>query len=300
MKHFYRYLPVSDDIRQSGLFVVAGGYTLIPPHTPYPPFQHPSDHHFQWNKGRVLREYQAIYVTRGAGMFESKSTGPRRISAGSMFVLFPGEWHRYGPVQETGWDEYWVAFDGGQAKQITEDCGLSPSRPILQVQVSPALADEFIRITDELRTEQIGYQGIVSSRVAVLMAMAFALSQRSGFEGKEILAVIEEAKRILSETFEQHINIPALADSLHVGYSLFRREFRNYTGLSPAQYHQEIRINHAVNMLTTTTLPISVVAARIGLDPPAYFFRLFKRKIGCTPGQYRAATQGSAGPGDNE
>ena len=112
MKNFYRYLPLGEDVRTRSLYVVAGGYTMIPAHTPYPPMLHPSDHHFLWRQGRTLQEYQLIYITRGGGLFEGKSCGCCRLQAGSLFLLFPGEWHRYSPDPATGWDEYWVAFQG--------------------------------------------------------------------------------------------------------------------------------------------------------------------------------------------
>ncbi len=129
MEHFYRYLPISDETRQQSLYVIAGGFTLIPPHTSYPPQPHPADHQFRWDQGRTLPEYQLIYITRGGGVAEFATGGVRSIQAGDFFMLFPGEWHRYHPDDGTGWDEYWVAFQGARAAQIVAEYPLTRADP---------------------------------------------------------------------------------------------------------------------------------------------------------------------------
>ena len=64
---------------------------------------------YSWKKGRVLAEYQALYVTRGAAEFESKPTGSENVAVGNVILLFPGVWHRYRPVLKAGWGTYWIA-----------------------------------------------------------------------------------------------------------------------------------------------------------------------------------------------
>src|ERR1700722_5895732 len=107
---FFRYLPVSKRDQQWGLFVTAGGFNSIEPKTAYPRPGHPRGYAFSWNKGRVLAEYQALLITRGAGEFESNRSARQPVSKGNVILLFPRVWHRYRPIYEEGWDEYWISF----------------------------------------------------------------------------------------------------------------------------------------------------------------------------------------------
>src|SRR3954469_8567942 len=110
MVNFYKYLPVSTTDESWGLNVLNTGCTHIMAGSSYPYDTHPAHHNFNWEKGRVLHEFQVIYITKGSGIFESKNGGKQAIAAGSIILLFPEERHRYKPDEKTGWDEYWVGF----------------------------------------------------------------------------------------------------------------------------------------------------------------------------------------------
>ena len=62
---FFRYLPVSEREEQWGLYVTAGGFNAIKPGDRYPRPGHPRAYALSWSKGRVLSEYQALYITQG-------------------------------------------------------------------------------------------------------------------------------------------------------------------------------------------------------------------------------------------
>jgi AraC-like DNA-binding protein len=292
MKYYSRYLPLSDEARQQSLYVLASGYTVIPPHTPYPPTIHPADHQFRWEQGRTLQEYQLVYIARGRGIFESRSAGRLRIETGAFFVLFPGEWHRYSPDPETGWDEYWIAFQGNTADALIAESTLSYTEPLLGAPLSDRIQYEFNQIMEEMRREAIGYQRVIVVRTMMILAAAAATAMRHGFEGTNILDAIERGKAILFEQMDRNINVEEMAATLGVGYSLFRKSFRKYIGMSPAQYHLELRINEASHLLRTTTLPVATIALRVGFDSSNYFCRIFRKKTGQSPGEYRAVTQG--------
>lgn len=292
MKFFSRYLPLTEEARQQSLYILASGHQTIPPNTSYPPMSHPTDHQFRWEQGRVLQEYQMVFIAGGAGIFESRTAGRRPVKTGTLFVLFPGEWHRYSPYPQTGWDEYWVAFHGQMAESLVKESTLSPADPLLGPLPGDRIQHEFVQIIEEMRQEAIGYQKIVGARAMLLMATATASILRQGFEGTDILHAIERGKAALFDQLDQNINMEKMAADLGVGYSLFRKTFRNYIGMSPAQYHLELRINEASHLLRTTTLPIAVVGARVGFDSACYFCRIFKRKTGQSPSEHRAVTQG--------
>ena len=149
---FFRYLPVGAADRAWGLWVTVGGTTLIPPGTPYPPLLHPEGYQFDWKRGRVLNEFQFVYITRGRGVFESRPTGRRSVEAGTLFILFPGVWHRYAPDPGTGWDEHYVSFDGPYARRICGRPSFSPSEAVLDLGLDPPLFDAYRRLMEELRT----------------------------------------------------------------------------------------------------------------------------------------------------
>lgn len=290
MKYFYRYLQLTDDIKRKKLYVIAEGYTLIPPGLTYPPLPHPQGHDFRWNDGRILEEYQLIYITRGGGVFESKTGGKCEIHEGNMFMLFPGEWHRYRPSVETGWDEYWIAFQGDAADFSASAAPFSPSNPVLNIGLNEALVEEFVHITEDTDREAAGYQQIIAARTQLILAIASALSQQQTPQS-DVLRAIERAKCIMLEQIDNPLSVETVASDLGISYSVFRRAFRQCTGMSPAKYHMQLRLNTARQLLRSTSLPIATISERVGFDTAYYFTRIFREKTGLTPSSYRSMSQ---------
>ncbi|MFW5995447.1 MAG: AraC family transcriptional regulator, partial [Spirochaetia bacterium] len=58
----------------------------------YPPnpHHHPPEYRKNLSSGRILGEFQIVYITRGAGFFHSEYTARRRVNAGDCLILFPG------------------------------------------------------------------------------------------------------------------------------------------------------------------------------------------------------------------
>ena len=109
---FKKYLPISSIDRSWGLNINDIGHTVIPENSGYPSKGHPGTHMFAWETGRILNEFHFVVISAGKGEFESKSAVKTSINKGDGFILFPGEWHRYRPLKETGWTESWVGFSG--------------------------------------------------------------------------------------------------------------------------------------------------------------------------------------------
>jgi len=79
----------------------------------------------------------------------------------------------------------------------------------------------------------------------------------------------------------------ALARMCHVSPAHFGYLFRRETGLSPLEYQQHRRMQHAKRMLAAGDDPIGEIARRVGYDDPYYFSRVFHRIEGTSPSQYR-------------
>jgi transcriptional regulator GlxA family with amidase domain len=67
----------------------------------------------------------------------------------------------------------------------------------------------------------------------------------------------------------------------------FVRRFTRATGMSPLDYIHALRLEEAKQMLETQDLPVEAVAEEVGYQDNGFFGRLFRRRVGMTPGQYR-------------
>lgn len=67
----------------------------------------------------------------------------------------------------------------------------------------------------------------------------------------------------------------------------FKRRFKRATGYSPLEYVHCLRVEEAKRRLERTNEPVEEIGWRVGYEDPAFFRRLFKRRIGMTPGSFR-------------
>ncbi len=67
----------------------------------------------------------------------------------------------------------------------------------------------------------------------------------------------------------------------------FTRRFREATGMAPLEYVHTLRLEEAKQMLESGEEPVEGIANEVGYEDAAFFSRLFRRKVGLTPVQYR-------------
>ena len=71
------------------------------------------------------------------------------------------------------------------------------------------------------------------------------------------------------------------------GHEHVCRQARTHLGLSPTEYVNRVRIQHAAMLLSSTTRPLATVAEECGFENMSYFHRRFREHYGTTPGGYR-------------
>jgi AraC-like DNA-binding protein len=286
-QEYFRYLPVGDYDKCWGVYVTGVGCTSVPPLSKsYPVSVHPDHYQFRWENGRILQEYQALYVLRGDGEFESKSVGSKKVLPGSLMLLFPGEWHRYRPRHAIGWDEYWISFGGRHIDDLTRHGVISRQQPVLHTGVDDAVLHPYLAALDRAWTEPIGYQQLLAAGVMEILAAALAAVRRQRTSSRAE-TVVREAKVLLEQHTAKIVNMERLAARFQLGEKHFRRIFKSQTGLSPYQYYLHVRIHRAKEMLLGTTLSIKEIAAALHFETPFHFSTVFKKKTGVSPSRWR-------------
>ena len=206
-------------------------------------------------------------------------------------MLFPGEWHNYHPLEETGWTEYWIGFKGPQADALVEKGFFSKNRPVMEVSFQDDLLDAYSRAIKIAESQKSGFQQALSGLVSSLLGFAYYHNRNRSFSLTNTDRLMAKAKMLVSEQLFS-IDPKGLADQLFVSYSSFRRTFKEYTGFSPAKYILNLKIDQAKEMLTNSPAEIKEIAYKLGFDNTDYFFTVFRRLTGQTPLSYRAETQG--------
>lgn len=109
----------------------------------------------------------------------------------------------------------------------------------------------------------------------------------------EIPAPEEEpsaAERVISyirEEYHRPLSLEQLAGHFNFSPKYISNLIKARTGKSYTDYLTDLRISHAVELLVRTNMEIKEIAASVGYEDQQYFHRIFKKKTGQTPTQYR-------------
>ncbi len=84
------------------------------------------------------------------------------------------------------------------------------------------------------------------------------------------------------------LSLPALAARAGMTERTFSRVFHKETGITPAAFVEAARVDRAKALLETSAWPLARVAERAGFGSPHALHRAFLKRVGATPGEYRA------------
>jgi len=283
-----KYLVANARDKEWGLTVATVGYEEIAPHDSYPTKGHADGYYFHVEEGRVLNEYQLLYLTDGEGTFKTDSIRTTPIKAGDMFLLFPGERHTYHPKADIGWKSYWIGFKGKNIDDRIAHSFLSPKKPIYHVGFSNELVELYEKAYNAAMDEKAYHQQTLAGIVNLLIGMMYSLERNIEFDkNQKHVDMINKARLRIRESLESSLSIQEIVRDLGVSYSNFRKLFKEYTGLSPAIYQQDLRLQRAKELLSATDYSVKEIAYRLNFESPDYFSAKFKAKTGKKPSDLR-------------
>lgn len=99
--------------------------------------------------------------------------------------------------------------------------------------------------------------------------------------------VIEQVKIYMEHNYQKDLSQDFIASLFYLNRSYLSSLFRQKTGLKFVDYLNDIRIEKSKDLLANTNRKMYQISRAVGYDNPKYFFRIFKKKVGLTPEQYR-------------
>jgi AraC-like DNA-binding protein len=283
-----KYMVVNERDARWGLTVSTVGYEEISLGDSYPTRGHADGYYFSLDSGRELNEYQLLYLTEGEGLFKSAHQTETPIKEGDLFLLFPGEWHSYHPLNNTGWKSYWIGFKGINMDMRVMNGFLSPEKAIYHVGFSEDIVRLYRMAYDTAMKEAAYSQQLLAGIVNHLIGMMYSLERNIILsKDQSHVDMVNRAQLRIREELESSLTIQQIAQDLGVSYSNFRKLFKEYTGISPALYQQDLKLQRAKELLSTTDLSIKEIAYQLNFESPDYFSAKFKIKTGRKPSELR-------------
>lgn len=100
-------------------------------------------------------------------------------------------------------------------------------------------------------------------------------------------AAVRGCERWLSEHFREPGAVARAVAHARIPERTLKRRFKSATGLALIDYLQNLRIEEAKRLLESTDRAVDEISYEIGYEDPSFFRRLFKRRTGVAPVQYR-------------
>ncbi len=101
-------------------------------------------------------------------------------------------------------------------------------------------------------------------------------------------SMLEKIEQFIQENYDNcSFSIQEMANSLDMNSSSMSQYFKNKKNITILDYTTELRIQKAKKLLTTSTMPLDIVAEEVGYYNTNSFIRRFKQVVGITPGEYR-------------
>lgn len=283
-----KYLFAQESGSQWRIITKTIGLQDVAPGSTYPIGEHPEDYLFSPKRGRVLQEPQILYIIKGSGWFVSTHQPKRQLKAGDAVILYPHEWHSYAPDPATGWSETWIGFTGENANKLINDFFPDKSNPIHRVGVYDTLCATFEEAYKVAEEHLPAYQQQLAGYVTLIVTTVYARSKQLPYLDNPDVNNINLAMKYMRQNLNCNFRMEDIAAHSGMGYSKFRKQFKEYTGFSPAQYFLRLKMERAKDYLLNTLLPCKEIAFRLGFDSASHFNKLFRLYQGQTPKEYRS------------
>lgn len=236
--------------------------------------------------GPIMRPYHIIhFITGGKGTLQiAKHTF--HLEKGDVFYIPDDETAYYIASQTEPWAYSWCSFLGRRSKGF-------------QYQFMTAASEKYV-----LRSLDTGQYADIIKKAAILtetnvsnyfftnsvLLEIFSLLTRHIGDNIAVPRVPTMAERIkyhIDLKYTEKLQIQELADQLGIHPNYLSQIFHDSFGISPKQYLMGLKMSKAVNLLTTTEMPISSISISLGFEDQLAFSKSFKKYYGCPPTEYR-------------
>lgn len=243
--------------------------------------------HIFAQKGRKIdrpagrSDFLLFYIVKGRECF---SLDGEVVAEEGSFILFrPFEKQTHVYIEDKTGEFYYVHFN---APKDFDLFGFKSSF-VYNSKISSTVCNIFEDIISELQNKQPAYERFCASKFFMLLAVLERKTKKALSAQVRHFDKISYVIQKMNKEYQVNYALEDYASMCNMSKYHFLRVFREITGVSPFEYKNSIKLDHAKEQILDTTIPINEIAENTGFTSPAYFCEAFKKRFGMSPSQYR-------------
>ena len=233
----------------------------------------------------IRKDNYLVYIASGK-MRTKVPKGVEVLEAGDFAVFGKNKPFHYIIGESEPIDYFWVHFGGYGAVDILQNCGIQTDTRY-SIGVHDTVKRAFDEIFDTFKPKTESFDSSANAALLSLIALLAKYVSASGNE--RVKGRLKSSLEYLHVHYTENIGISELAAMDYLSTGRYRALFRSIMNASPLEYVTNLRMNMARELLSGTKLDIASIAETVGYPDCRYFSRLFKKRFGCTPREYRRA-----------
>lgn len=274
-----------------------------------------SQHHGKvWQHTHGFFEF--VYIDNGFSL-HSYNGKTSVLTGGDLFAIFPGDIHSYNSAYHTNLYNclFYLEDLGDLRHEFLRLPGIEWDRtqkkndclPIIRVGLSERreLVALLERMRWERRNKAVGWElNLKGLLINFLVSYSRLItennelrkrqSETSGHlanagetDGRGYCGYIYSVLRFVEENFNRVISGKDIADYACLSQDYLSKQFKSVMAMTPTEYVRKFRIAKSMDMLKTTDMSISEIAAATGFGDISLYSRVFKQIIGVSPAAFR-------------
>jgi len=246
---------------------------------------------YQWDGLRRSGDPEHPYLLfqctlDGWGQY-SDSSGTYKLGPGSAFIAPIPSAHHYGlPKASPFWTFFYIMTSHSYVAERVRDKQDNKGR-VLQLQEDSPLV---IRAQQIL--EGLAPGGFVDDFAREQSLFEFMIEYertlyRESYPEDQREAMLEDVRAYTLGHLNTQFDVEGLAEKSGMSRSNFSHRFKAVTGLSPAHFVQQVRLEEATHRLINSDLKLEAIADQTGFADANHFCKVFRRRFHLSPGEFR-------------
>ena len=225
-----------------------------------------------WLLFYVAKESETFYL-------DETETG----EAGSFVIFAPGEKQHHIYLGDKTAEFYYVHF---QCEQLPSDLSLESSK-VYRTLFNRQVCDLFEDIIEETLGKQPFYEKLCIYKLLYLLTVLEREISSINHPDRENFRRIAYAVQHMNKFYDSDLGLKDYAELCTMSKYHFLRTFEKIVGFTPMEYRNNIRLQHAADLLLEERLTVEQISSLVGYSSASYFSSAFKQKYKLSPKQYQ-------------